>query len=454
MQSNRRKGLPLFLLASSLFGGLATLRSSGQPAPRLLGGYPSKLTGVHHGTKADVLVSHSTPGGEPNPTGLSERVAATLEPAERRVHVGPEVPPPTIRATLAGRITEGGSEGVSARIEFESGLNAERSLRCSPSGTFAATDLHPGFQLLAITVPGYPVCKRELFLPPYRETLLELDFGAARLVRGWIRDEHGQPVPAAEVALDGNAVWTDSSGRFLALQHASGPASIVVRAEGFAHQRQVLRSSEPDDVQLTLTPACTLELQVGPVTAGPYDAVIVYLRSRGAQKMVGRPPQPATPWFLFSPLRCAPGDSVRVTNLPAGELEVLAFHPRARGVSAPVWTDPGHAASVSIVMKPLATLQGRVTRAGAALSNAAVRLVSGQPVRELVAASTGLGDLPRLQPLTWLPSTAQHTTTALDGSFTLGWWPYRPSSPFLTVEDRAGSTWTQAVDGSAVTIDW
>lgn len=382
-----------------------------------------------------------------------QRSSAAVE-ARLVLHSGPRASESSTRTSLVGRVTEAGGRGLLARIEFGPGLNQGRVLCSSQEGDFAASDLYPGFSLITATAPGYPKCTRELFLAPYRQTRLDLGFVSAEAVRGRVCDEAGNPIDGAEVSVDGGSSLTDGLGGFHLLRHVSGSSTLIVRAASHALERRILEGSDHDPLEIRLQPACTLELALGSLPGGG-EVAVVYLLPRGDQRVAGRPPRPATPWYLSSPLRCAPGGSVRVEGLPAGEVEVLAFHPRARGVPAHVRLAPDRISSISLTMIPLPIVEGRITRAGLPLVGAAVELRSLAPVTEILSREGGLGELPRLQPLSWLPSATQEGTARAGGGFTLGWWEGRTSARYLTITDRDGSAWTQAIDGDGpLSIEW
>jgi hypothetical protein len=196
-----------------------------------------------------------------------------------------------------------------------------------------------------------------------------------------VLDPEGRPLPGAAVELDGAATTTDAAGRARLVAVASGAPELVVRAPGCAWFACALEADAGnDELVVRLDPACALELHL-PALASAHEAV-VYLLPREPGRLAGRPLRPATPWHLASPLRLAPGASVRLENLPAGELEIRAFHPSARLALEHALLDSA---------RPLA-LTLRSTEAGPDEPPALGSLGD-------LLSSTGLGGLPRLQPL-------------------------------------------------------
>lgn len=306
-------------------------------------------------------------------------------------------------AALTARITRDG-RGVPARVRFELGGNQGLELDTASDGELCRRALAPGFQIVTVTVEGRPACTRPLFLAPYREATLQLDFGAPRTHLVRVLDPAGSPLSRAVVELDGAAITTDPAGRARLVAVASGAPELVVRAPGcawFACALDESPAAPPAELVVRLDPACVLELTL-PALADPHEAV-VHLLPRDPGRVAGRPLRPATPWHLASPLRLPPGTSVRLENLPAGELEIRTFHPSARLARERVLLDPA---------RPLA-LTLRATAVGPAEA----------PARDPLAgllSNAGLGELPRLQPLDpamlggW-SGTSRRTSTAPRG---------------------------------------
>lgn len=281
-------------------------------------------------------------------------------------------------AALAGRITHEG-RGVLAHIRFELGWNEGRVLDTTGDGGFSGHGLAPGYQLVTVTSEGLPACRRSLFLAPYREGSFELDFGVPRTARVRVLAPDGLPVEGAEVELDGTPGTTDAEGRAWLLSACSGAPELVVRAPGCAWFTCALEGSV-EEFDVRLEPACVLELHM-PTLAGAAE-VLVYLLPHGSERLAGRPLRPATPWHLMSPLRVVPGATVRLENLPAGELEVRALHPDAHIATEHAILDSEH--PLSLTLRNPESSPEEAPDLGS---------VHG------LLSSAGLGTLPRLQPL-------------------------------------------------------
>jgi len=305
----------------------------------------------------------------PVEVGRSNDVARNAAPPRRGV------------AALAGRITRDG-QGASAHLSFELGCNEGIELDTAPDGSFRRAGLAPGFQLVTVAVGGRASCRRSLFLPPARESAWELDFGAPRTARVRVCEADGRPIAGATVELDGSETTTDRDGR-ATLEHAgSGAPELLVRAPGFAAFTCALERTE-SELEVRLEPACSLEVRLPDLATA--DEAVVYLLPLGPERLAGRPPRPATPWHLVSPLHAAAGSIVRLDDLPAGELEIRVLHRAARMRPERVQLDPSTPVSLALRTEAVPVSEREAHRAELELPG--------------LLSSACLGSLPRLQPL-------------------------------------------------------
>lgn len=299
---------------------------------------------------------------------------------------------PRAEAALGRGATAGlrGSLGVAGgRIELLSGPSRGRWITADDGGRFEANGLVPGLHLARFHGGGLEGAERELALRPPSALELELDPARRVDLEGLVVDESGEPIAGAEATLDGSTTRTDGAGRFrLAglVDGRGGAARLVLAAPGRALRTESLRLAEATSGvrRFTLEPACALELalEARGDLAGAAEVLVLADTPLGD----GRG-EHGFPWERLGPeLRLAPGTSLVLDGLPAGEFRVSAASPlgRARPERVRLGGAFGTRARVVLTLEPLP--RAEVTSAATPGSLARLRLESCDVLRATLAA--------------------------------------------------------------------
>jgi hypothetical protein len=420
----------LLAAAASLTAALLALFFAGRTEPDPL---PSPPPGIP--------VS-SGPGPAPvtGGTAAADRAARSAERSERAGVPEPDdhaaVPFVEDRdARLHGRVTRERYRGLAATLECVAGPNLGVTLRCGRDGTFHSGLLLRGYARFSIRVPGESEVQREVVLLPDRLARLEVDFGAHGFVHGSVVTIDGVPLAGASVTCDGVETATDASGSFVLARRASAPAWIEVRLAGFATQHvsatQVAlpRAGEPPGVRVRLQDAGALELAPAPLGDDRPAELFLFPGTNSAAAVAD-----AYPWAFRLPLVVCAGESLTLRDLPAVELDVVAFHPLAAAGPIAVRVDAGRTTRVDIPWQRAPQLRVSVTADGQPVASVPVVCRAQQRPRAVFLSLGRQGHQWRALPVGLLPAAWQGATTDAHGIAILGVWELAEVDRFVIVQ--------------------
>jgi hypothetical protein len=342
-------------------------------------------------------------------------------------------------ARLVGRVVDPRELGLVAKIEFIAGANKGRVLHSNEEGRFGASDLYPGLSLVQIDGPGDFDALREVRLRQGKETALPLGFGLPGSVSGTIFDRESKPIVAAEVQVDGQIAYTDAEGRYVLPNVASGlDVQLVVRKDGFAARAE--RISVPargrrENVNYTLQPGCSLTVAIAERIGGSELADVLLLPDQLDRERT-------FPWYLISPVKCIPGASVKIDDLPATRIAVRVFHhgAQAKPMPAIVSLQEGAPNVVTVHLEPAPSLVGTVTGPdGQPLEGVRVRLEAPDRVGATLSFLKEMPGILEGEILPTLPMAVQETTTDHRGEFLLTSWSSAAPARYLIADSADGT---------------
>lgn len=270
-------------------------------------------------------------------TSVEHPLEVELFLVHRSAIEGSELPPPgaDANARLEGLARGNGSTGIPCTVTFLAGPDQGRVLESDSLGRFGASNLYQGLSMVRVEAENGGVAEREITLRQLSETQLNLDFSrrAAAYVNGRVVDPKGEPVPDAEVRLDGKRALTGPEGYFGVADVTPGKVPARVSKHGYAHAYQIVpvthgRAIGREDLTFTLHPGATLEVRVEAAVGSP-GPVQLYLFPVGGRSVSTGLGARTFPWHEINPVEVPPGGSTLVEGLQEGGISLLAFHPGA-----------------------------------------------------------------------------------------------------------------------------
>ncbi|GJM22785.1 MAG: hypothetical protein DHS20C15_27000 [Planctomycetota bacterium] len=342
---------------------------------------------------------------------------------------GPSIPELGRSARLRVEVSRNGLP-QSATLTLLAGPDEGLSATVDSAGFLELDALHPGLALLELVSADGARCVREVLLRHRRTAELELDFGDHGVLPGSVQGPGGEPLPGACVTLDGAQVFSDADGRFVLERRLAGEAEVVVRHLGFATQRAFVPANDAASdaasgaarppLAITLQPAAELVIRVPPQAQFRGDVQLVIVPS-GEPAAIGAPGLRASyPWSASAPLRVSVGGELRFDDLPRCRVDVLLFHPLARGRPLSGWCRPGVAAVLEVELEPAPTFEVSVLRDGVPVPRAQVELVVANRASERVRALGMQRDALDRVPVGRLPHTLQARISDAHGRALLG----------------------------------
>jgi hypothetical protein len=292
-------------------------------------------------------------------------------------------------AKLTGRVTgpDGSAlSGVSVRSDPMAGGGRvmrfdgnDNSATTDPSGEYTIDTLEPGEKTFTFSRSGYIAQQKTVTIAGGKDSRLDVQMSTGTRATGFVVTDSGAPVPDADVrALSasemdgGRSGRSDSNGAFTIEGLAPGHYTFNASKNGYTSGivRDVdIASSGP--VRITLKNGGVITGHVNGLTAQELEQTTVYANGAGN---AGGPMGGST----------APVDSAgnfRIEGAPSGTVRISARTGAMFGGSsksaAPktVELEPGGTAQVDIDFKSSTVIRGRVTRNGAAVSNAQVMFI-------------------------------------------------------------------------------
>lgn len=446
MDTPRRHSLLLALLALAALAGGALwlgLRSTGErPASAAVARDPARVpprgapSPAPDGRDALAVVP-ARPRGPLHPLEVALELVSPLgnlsAPGELPLGGG-------ARARLRGSLNGAGGEPLHGSVRFVAGTNQGRVLEADAQGRIGAGDLYPGLQIVEIQAAGTQGALRELRLRNNAEEQLHIGFGNPASVHGRVLDTGGNPVPGAEVILDGQSTSSDLVGEFYFPRITSGHNVLaLVRKQGFARLRQIVPIMAGDLVHVdrltfTLERGCDLQVTLPERVGADTQAQVFLLPDAGARL------ERKFPWHEVNPTLVHAGGTFVIEDLPPGTVQVMVFHQGARSKAkvSSVHLVPERRETLVLHLEPAPRVVGRVTRGGKVVRGALVSLLAPDPAMAMVRA---LG-----QPLAYLevdvlplmPPGVQRSITGPSGEFVFsGYWD-TASVRYLTAEGPDG----------------
>ena len=362
----------------------------------------------------------------------------------------PEVPsgPPIgsgRTARLAGRITKVRGEPAEATIEFMLGPNQGRILRTDAEGSYGASDLYPGIDIVEVSGPGLVGARREVILRQDNERLLNVTFSRLASLAGEVVDESGDPVEGATVRVDGHTTVTDQAGAFYYDRVAPGSTLLEITHPGFASQRDILRvmqgsSTSLGRIKYVMERGCVLDL-ISDLGVGEGDVEVYLMPTSGGMRR-------KFPWHLVNPIRTSTGQA-KVSELPAGPLLIRAYRAgaQARPVVMPVNLNPGQKHVIELDFEAAPVLTGTVLDGDKLVSGARVELVAADPVRASTAHYRENLFYLEADVFPLLPPARQTVTTGSSGSFLMTRWQQTSAYRMVRATSPDGQSWAMAAVG-------
>lgn len=371
-----------------------------------------------------------------------------LELVEARDRLRADGMPPqgsAATARLKGSVLFTLDRPVAAQIRFEKGPNEGRILRCDASGRFGASDLYPGLALVSIRGPGIPGALRTVRLRQGNEEQLNLSYARLCEVSGRVVTREDLPIEGAEIRFDGQRTESDANGHFRFEGVAPGKVVVIVQKPGFASVMEELSVPAMGRIEaarlkysLEKGARLTIELPDPVRTDAQAMLVIVPARNLGASGNSLR----SYPWFSINPIRCYPGGTVQVEDLPPGELSLRCFHVGARAKPTQVSTrlDPGGEQTVRFGLEPAAVIQGVVRMNGEPVQNAEVLIEAADRLSASLAALGEPMNLLYLESEIFpdLAPALQTTRTDAQGRFELTNWESMAKERYLIARYEGG----------------
>jgi hypothetical protein len=328
-------------------------------------------------------------------------------------------------AELTGAIYGLDSKGSSATITFVGGPNLGRVLQTDMTGSFGATDLFAGLDIVLVrTVIGH-LAQREVRLREGRQEQLNISFARPATVYGSCKDRAGEPIVGAIINLDGQESYTDDLGEFQFPRVAGGKALLIVDKPGYALYREIVpimagRVVPKDRLSFVLAPAASLEVHIQE-TLGARQAAKLYLIPSGGQRVNTTVGQRTFPWHLVNPVDIYPGASALIEQLPEGSVNMLLFHSGA--VAKPrqsrIKLTPGRKRTQQLHLEPANELHGQVLKNGKPAANVIVQLEAPDRTAATIESLQKHKDFNHGMVLPHLPSGLQKVRADKAGKFYL-----------------------------------
>jgi hypothetical protein len=363
-------------------------------------------------------------------------------------------------ATLVGRITGVDDRGARAEIRFTAGANAGRTLRTDATGRFGATDLYPGISVAEIRGAGLLGSRREVRLRQRRQTQLNIGFGRPGTISGRVQNSTGEGIEGAQVFVDGTRVVTGVDGGFFLVSVAAGRVLVEVEAPGYTATKEVVgitggKILTEKQATFTLKESASLVIAVPNNVGGPGPVQVVILpqltQKRSSVGDVAR--NAGFPWHRINPIEVWPGRPVTVEGLPDKVVDLHAFR---QGASAPqkvVSLRGGETQTVEIVLKPAPKITGRITREGAPVAGATVRLEAPNRVRATLAYFRKQSFFLESAVIPDLPVAVQEVETDERGRYVLTAWSSMMKVRYLEAIGPRGGWAGQLVHEGEEVID-
>ncbi len=356
-------------------------------------------------------------------------------------------------ARLRGTAHRSDGRGVSGAVEFIAGPNRGRVLETDSRGAFGANDLYPGLSLVAITGAGVPGAEREVLLRAKRLSELPVGFGRPAVVYGQVRDERNNPLPFAEVRMDGQKTQTDEQGIFRFIRMTSGKVPVYISKPGYASVREMSYITAGTTIALgklkyVLRPAATLSIAVADRlgTGGP--GTLILSGALEPRPLAGDKAR-TYPWHLKSPATIYAGETIEIEDLPAGRVRLQLFVPGAivQPKTQTISLVAGQRKHATFNLKAAPILSGHVTLKGVPVERALVRLEA--PDVTLATQHALGGEFGRatieMEILGQVPPAVQQVFTGADGRFQFSAAEEIALTRYLTARAPDGQSWAGRV---------
>ena len=356
-------------------------------------------------------------------------------------------------AKLRGTAHRQDGHGMLGEVEFIAGPNRGRILETDSRGAFGANDLYPGLSLVAITGAGVPGAEREVLLRAGRLSELPVGFGRPAVVFGQVRDEQNNPLPFADVSMDGQQTKTDEAGIFRFIRMSSGKVPVYISKAGYASVREMSYITASTTIALgklkyVLRPAATLSVSVADRlgTGGPGTLIL----SGTLEPRPGLGDKARTyPWHLKSPATIYAGETIEIEDLPAGRVRLQLFVPGAivEPKTQTINLIAGQGKHAAFHLKAAPILTGQVTLKGEPVERALVRLEA--PDVTLATQHALGGEYGRatieMEILGQVPPAVQQVFTGSDGRFQFSAAEEIALTRYLTARAPDGQSWAGRV---------
>ncbi|MCP5020367.1 MAG: carboxypeptidase regulatory-like domain-containing protein [bacterium] len=292
------------------------------------------------------------------------------------------------KAALRGSLHTDTGKGLAGHIQFEAGANKGREVLCAADGTFLVSDLYPGLSIVRVNSGRGRYSVREVRLAQLSTTLLNIAFGpqSSAQVRGRVVDPFGEPVPQAEVKVDGQMATTDDEGYFETYRITAGRILVEIQATGFARYRETLPISrganiERERLTFTVEPEAFLDIEITG-NVGANEPALVYLFPTGGQRVNKQRGQRTFPWYTVNPVTVQPGRVTTVSGLPKGHVTAMTFKsgalakPERRNVNL----GAKRRAALKVTLAAGPSVSGLVKVDGVVSPGASVRLEASDPM--------------------------------------------------------------------------
>ncbi len=291
------------------------------------------------------------------------------------------------KAALRGSLHTDGGKGLAGNVQFVAGANKGRDVPCAADGTFLVSDLYPGLSIVRVNSGRGRYSVREVRLAQLSTTILNIAFGpqSSAQVRGRVVDPFGEPVPQAQVKVDGQVATTDDEGYFEAYRITAGRILVEVQATGFARYRETLPISrganiERERLTFTVEPEAFLDIEITG-NVGANEPALVYLFPTGGQRVNKQRGQRTFPWYTINPVTVQPGRVTTVTGLPKGHVTAMTFKSGALAKPARrnVNLNAKRRAALKVTLAAGPSVSGQVKVDGVVSPGASVRLEAQDP---------------------------------------------------------------------------
>ena len=350
-------------------------------------------------------------------------------------------------ARLSGRLVGEDDVPVAGQVEFIAGPNKGRVLYCDDTGAFGASDLYPGLAIVDVRGPGVRGARREVRLRQNSETLLNIGFGLLAPVTGRVVNRQGEAVQGARVVLDGQSATTGVEGEFHFGGIASGHCVAEVTHPDYATFLRITpvsagRPTPPGKLVYTLEKSTTLSISTPSPEGGPGPTLVYLLPASTARQRFGVGPDVDIrryPWYLRNPIEVPTGTPVRVDDLPAEVVKVMAFRPGATAVEQIVNLRPDRVNTVQLQVRKAPLLTGVVTFRDQPLAGVEVTLEAPDQVRANLAYLRQPSTYLESEIMPYLPPAQQKAITNHEGRYTFTSWSDLSTVRFLEARGPASS---------------